>query len=80
MVLLDDDELKRFGDLHLRLWVNGQLRQDSVVDEDMIYAPLEALQALGLAKGTMSWICPPLRRSTAMGKLEKFIANHPEYA
>ncbi len=46
LVLLDDDELKRFGDLHLRLWVNGQLRQDSVVDEDMIYTPLEALQAL----------------------------------
>src|SRR6476620_6532853 len=46
LVLLDDDELKRFGDLRLRLWVNGQLRQDSVVDDDMIYAPLAALQAL----------------------------------
>jgi len=46
LVLLDDDELKRFGDLRLRLWVNGELRQDSVVDDDMIYSPLEALQAL----------------------------------
>ena len=46
LVLLEDDELKRFGDLRLRLWVNGQLRQDAVVDEDMVYAPLEALQAL----------------------------------
>ncbi len=46
LVLLDDDELKRFGDLRLRLWVNGELRQDSVVDNDMIYSPLEALQAL----------------------------------
>jgi len=46
LVLLDDDELERFGDLRLRLWVNGELRQDSVVDDDMIYSPLEALQAL----------------------------------
>ena len=40
LVLLDDDELKRFGDLRLRLWVNGELRQDAVVDDDMIYPPL----------------------------------------
>jgi len=46
LVLLDQDELKRFGDLRLRLWVNGELRQDSVVDDDMIYSPLAALQAL----------------------------------
>jgi 2-keto-4-pentenoate hydratase/2-oxohepta-3-ene-1,7-dioic acid hydratase in catechol pathway len=46
LVLLDDDGLKRFGDLRLRLWVNGELRQDSVVADDMIYSPLAALQAL----------------------------------
>jgi 2-keto-4-pentenoate hydratase/2-oxohepta-3-ene-1,7-dioic acid hydratase in catechol pathway len=46
LVLLDDDELKRFGDLRLRLWVNGDPRQDAVVDDDMIYSPLVALQAL----------------------------------
>jgi 2-keto-4-pentenoate hydratase/2-oxohepta-3-ene-1,7-dioic acid hydratase in catechol pathway len=46
LVLLDDDELKRFDDLRLRLWVNGELRQNAVVDGDMIYAPLVALQAL----------------------------------
>jgi 2-keto-4-pentenoate hydratase/2-oxohepta-3-ene-1,7-dioic acid hydratase in catechol pathway len=46
LVLLTDDEVKRFGDLRLRLWVNGELRQDSVVDGDMIYSPIEALQAL----------------------------------
>ncbi len=46
LVLLDGDELKRFGDLRLRLWVNGDLRQDAVVEADMIYSPLEALQAL----------------------------------
>ena len=27
LVLLDEDELKRFGDLRLRLWVNGELRR-----------------------------------------------------
>jgi 2-keto-4-pentenoate hydratase/2-oxohepta-3-ene-1,7-dioic acid hydratase in catechol pathway len=46
LVLLDQDELKRFGDLRLRLWVNGELRQDALVEGDMIYSPLEALQAL----------------------------------
>lgn len=46
LVLLDPDELKRFGDLRLRLWVNGELRQDAVVHGDMVYTPLEALQGL----------------------------------
>lgn len=46
LVLLEGDELKRFGDLRLRLWVNDEIRQDSVVDGDMIYSPLVALQAL----------------------------------
>jgi 2-keto-4-pentenoate hydratase/2-oxohepta-3-ene-1,7-dioic acid hydratase in catechol pathway len=46
LVLLEEDELKRFGDLRLRLWVNGELRQDSVVEDDMIYPPWQALQAL----------------------------------
>jgi 2-keto-4-pentenoate hydratase/2-oxohepta-3-ene-1,7-dioic acid hydratase in catechol pathway len=46
LVLVDAEELKRFGDLRLRLWVNGELRQDAVVADDMIYSPLTALQAL----------------------------------
>jgi 2-keto-4-pentenoate hydratase/2-oxohepta-3-ene-1,7-dioic acid hydratase in catechol pathway len=46
LVLLDADELKRFGDLRLRLRVNGELRQDMLVDGDMIYRPLQALQSL----------------------------------
>jgi 2-keto-4-pentenoate hydratase/2-oxohepta-3-ene-1,7-dioic acid hydratase in catechol pathway len=46
LVLLDADELKRFGDLRLRLRVNGELRQDMVVDGDMLYKPLQALQSL----------------------------------
>jgi 2-keto-4-pentenoate hydratase/2-oxohepta-3-ene-1,7-dioic acid hydratase in catechol pathway len=46
LVLLDTDELKRFGDLRLRLHVNGEIRQDMVVEGDMIYPPAQALQAL----------------------------------
>lgn len=46
LVLLDADELKRFGDLRLSLRVNGEVRQDILVDGDMIYRPLQALQAL----------------------------------
>jgi 2-keto-4-pentenoate hydratase/2-oxohepta-3-ene-1,7-dioic acid hydratase in catechol pathway len=45
LVLLDADELKRFTDLRLRLWVNGEPRQDMTA-ADMIYQPLEALRAL----------------------------------
>jgi 2-keto-4-pentenoate hydratase/2-oxohepta-3-ene-1,7-dioic acid hydratase in catechol pathway len=46
LVLVDADELKRFGDLRLRLRVNGEIRQDARVNGDMIYPPLQALQAL----------------------------------
>jgi len=46
LVLVDADELARFGELRLRLRVNGELRQDSTVDEDMIYRPVPALAAL----------------------------------
>lgn len=46
LVLVDRDELSRFGDLRLQLRVNGELRQDSTVDDDMIYRPAQALAAL----------------------------------
>jgi 2-keto-4-pentenoate hydratase/2-oxohepta-3-ene-1,7-dioic acid hydratase in catechol pathway len=46
LVLLDADELKRFGDLRLRTRVNGEVRQDTLVESDMIYKPLQALQSL----------------------------------
>lgn len=46
LVLLEAGELKRFGDLRLRLKVNGEFRQDAIVNGDMIYPPLQALQAL----------------------------------
>ena len=46
LVLLTADELKRFGDLRLRLSVSGQERQNALVEGDMLYRPLEALQSL----------------------------------
>jgi 2-keto-4-pentenoate hydratase/2-oxohepta-3-ene-1,7-dioic acid hydratase in catechol pathway len=46
LVLLTADELNRFGDLRLRLSVNGQERQNALVEGDMLYRPLEALQSL----------------------------------
>jgi 2-keto-4-pentenoate hydratase/2-oxohepta-3-ene-1,7-dioic acid hydratase in catechol pathway len=46
LVLVDADELRRFGELRLRLSVNGRSRQDSMVHGDMIYRPVQALQAL----------------------------------
>jgi 2-keto-4-pentenoate hydratase/2-oxohepta-3-ene-1,7-dioic acid hydratase in catechol pathway len=45
LVLLDAHELKRFADLRLRLWVNGELRQNMTV-ADMIHRPVETLRAL----------------------------------
>lgn len=46
LVLLDGTELARFGDLRLRLSVSGDQRQNSVVEGDMIFRPLAALQSL----------------------------------
>jgi len=46
LVLLDAAELARFGDLRLRLHVNGEQRQNATVDGDMLYRPLQALQSL----------------------------------
>ena len=46
LVLLDADELNRFGDLRLELQVNGEVRQNMIVHGDMIYPPLQALQSL----------------------------------
>ena len=46
LVLLDADELNRFGDLRLRLSVNGTERQNAIVEGDMLYRPLQALQSL----------------------------------
>lgn len=45
LVLLEEGDLDRFAELRLRLWVNGELRQDMPAS-DMIYQPLETLRAL----------------------------------
>ena len=46
LVLVDADELKRFGELRLRLSVNGEVRQNMVVEGDILFPPVQALQAL----------------------------------
>ena len=46
LVLLDADELTPFGDLRLQLRVNGHVRQNMVVGDDMIYQPVQALESL----------------------------------
>ena len=46
LVLLDDGDNERFGDLRLRLNVNGEERQNALVAGDMLYRPLQALQSL----------------------------------
>lgn len=46
LVLVDADDLKHFGDLRLQLRVSGEIRQDMVIDGDMLYKPLQALQSL----------------------------------
>lgn len=45
LVLLNADELRRFTDLRLQTWVNGEIRQNMTV-ADMIYPPVQTLQAL----------------------------------
>ena len=46
LVLVDAAELARFGDLRLRLSVSGEERQNGLVEGDMLYRPLQALQSL----------------------------------
>lgn len=45
LLILEEGELARFTELRLRLWVNGELRQDQLAS-DMIYGPLAAFRAL----------------------------------
>jgi 2-keto-4-pentenoate hydratase/2-oxohepta-3-ene-1,7-dioic acid hydratase in catechol pathway len=46
LVLLNADELRRFGELRLRLSVNGKVRQNMLVEGDILFPPVQALQAL----------------------------------
>ncbi len=45
LVLLEAADWKRFGDLRLRTWVNGEIRQDSTV-ADMLFKPVQAFGTL----------------------------------
>lgn len=45
LAILEPGDFERFEDLQLRLWVDGDLRQDMPAS-DMIYPPLEALKTL----------------------------------
>lgn len=80
LVLLSAEELKRFGDLRLRLSVNGQERQNALVDGDMLYRPLEALQSLSqfqeLAAGDLVLTGTPVGTAlSAPPKPAQLIAN-----
>ena len=46
LVLLNAEELRRFGELRLHLRVNGNERQNALIEGDMLYRPLQALQSL----------------------------------
>lgn len=46
LVLVDAEELERFGELRLQLSVNGEVRQNMVVEGDILFPPVQALQAL----------------------------------
>ncbi len=46
LVLVTAEELKRFGELRLKLSVNGEVRQNMVVEGDILFPPVQALQTL----------------------------------
>ena len=75
LVLVDADELKRFGDLRLQLRVSGEVRQNMLVDGDMIYQPLQALQSLArfqdLRAGDLIMTGTPV--GTALSAPPKFV-------
>ncbi len=80
LVLLEPDEWARFGELRLRLSVNGEIRQDTVVAGDMIYPPIEGLQALArfqaLAPGDLILTGTPVGTAlSAPRKLLGFLAS-----
>jgi 2-keto-4-pentenoate hydratase/2-oxohepta-3-ene-1,7-dioic acid hydratase in catechol pathway len=90
LVLLDTDELNRFGDLRLELQVNGEVRQNMLVHGDMIYPPLQALQSLARFQrlGTGDLVMTGTPVGTALGappkppEMKAFLkreASNPKY-
>jgi 2-keto-4-pentenoate hydratase/2-oxohepta-3-ene-1,7-dioic acid hydratase in catechol pathway len=90
LVLVDADELNRFGDLRLELEVNGEVRQNMLVHGDMIYPPLQALQSLARFQrlGTGDLVMTGTPVGTALGapprppEVKAFLkreASNPKY-
>jgi len=80
LVLLEPGEADRFDDLRLRLWINGEVRQDALIDGDMVFSPLEALQALSrfqrLDPGDLLLTGTPVGTAlSAPPKAVQFLAN-----
>ena len=60
LVLVNADELKRFGDLRLQLRVNGELRQNMVVEGDMLTRPSKRCRHWRTSRSSMpaTWFSP----------------------
>ena len=66
--------------------VHNNLRSRFEFKDGLIFSQMDdcdpwtwGMQALGPAKGFLSWLVPGIRRKKAMDKLGDFIKQHPEY-
>lgn len=66
--------------------VHNNLRSRFEFKDGLIFSQVDdcdpwtwGMQALGPAKGFLSWLVPGIRRKKAMDKLGDFIKQHPEY-
>lgn len=80
LVLLDADEWGRLDQLRMRLEVNGELRQDTIIGGDIVYPPLAALQSLSafqrLDPGDLLLTGTPVGTAlSAPGKAAHFVSN-----
>lgn len=65
--------------------VHNEIQSDFRFRDGLIIEHLDScdslkwgIQALGPAKGFISWLKPSIRQAKAKEKLEKFVSNHPE--
>jgi hypothetical protein len=66
--------------------VHNELRSSFVFKDGLIIEQNDdcdarkwGMQALGPVQGLVAWLVPKIRRDKAMRKLDKFIAEHPQY-
>ena len=78
LVLLDADELKRFGDLRLRLRVNGQIRQNTLV-ERRHHLPARAGPACAVAFSTARCRRPGLDRNPGRDRAQRTTQASPNH-